>query len=73
MYHNLQHYILICQNNIVRLGLRADHSETAPKRLLYPIKKWAAFMAILGAFSYAVMAGATVPTQRAFLMIGLVL
>jgi competence protein ComEC len=30
--------------------------------LRYPIKKWAAFYAILGAFSYAVMAGATVPT-----------
>ena len=39
----------------------------------YPIKKWAAAVAILGAFGYAVIAGATIPTQRAFPMIGLVL
>lgn len=37
----------------------------------YPIKKWAAVFAILGAFSYAMIAGATIPTQRAFLMIAL--
>ena len=41
--------------------------------LNYPIKKWAAVGAGLGAFAYLQLTGATVPTQRAFLMIGLVL
>jgi len=40
--------------------------------LRYPIKKWAAIGAIIGAGGYALLAGATVPTWRAFLMIGLV-
>lgn len=40
--------------------------------LHYPIKKWAALAAILSAFSYMLLVGATVPTQRAFLMAGLV-
>lgn len=39
----------------------------------YPIKKWAAVMAMVGAFIYAVLAGATLPTQRALLMISLAL
>jgi competence protein ComEC len=54
-------------------GFRAGMALVPVVALRYPIKKWAAFLAILGAFSYAVMAGATVPTQRAFLMVGLVL
>ena len=41
--------------------------------LRYPIKKWAAAVAALGAFAYLALTGATVPTQRAFLMVGLVL
>jgi len=41
--------------------------------LRYPIKKWAAIAAILGAFCYALIAGATLPTQRAFLMLCLAL
>lgn len=41
--------------------------------LRHPIKKWAAVAAIVGAFCYALIAGATLPTQRAFLMLGLVL
>ncbi len=41
--------------------------------LNHPIKKWAAVAAGLGAFAYLLLTGATVPTQRAFLMIGLVL
>ena len=41
--------------------------------LRYPIKKWAAIVALLGAFGYLLLAGATIPTQRAFLMIALVL
>ncbi len=41
--------------------------------LYYPIKKWAAVAAGLGAFAYLFLAGATVPTQRAFLMASVVL
>lgn len=41
--------------------------------LRYPIKKWAAIVALCGALFYTLLAGATVPTQRSFLMMGLVL
>lgn len=41
--------------------------------LHYPIKKWAAICAIIVAFAYMILAGATVPTIRAFIMTGLVL
>lgn len=41
--------------------------------LRYPIKKWAAGAALAGAFVYMLLTGATVPTQRAFLMVALVL
>ncbi len=38
-----------------------------------PIKKWAAAIALLGAFAYMMLTGATVPTQRAFLMLSLMM
>ena len=38
-----------------------------------PIKKWAALVALLGAFAYMLLTGGTVPTQRAFLMLALVM
>ena len=41
--------------------------------LRYPIKKWAAAVTLIGAFGYLLVTGATVPTQRAYLMTGLVL
>lgn len=41
--------------------------------LRYPIKKWAAICAIMVAFCYMLLAGATVPTVRAFIMTSLVL
>ena len=41
--------------------------------LRYPVKKWAAAAAIAAGFFYMLLAGATVPTQRAFLMVGLAL
>ena len=41
--------------------------------LRFPIKKWAAVVALIGAFGYLLLAGAPVPTQRAFVMVGLVL
>lgn len=41
--------------------------------LRYPIKKWSAVAALLAAFAYLWLTGATVPTQRAFLMTAIVL
>ena len=41
--------------------------------LYYPVKKWAAALALPGAFAYAVMTGGSVPTVRALLMFSLVL
>ena len=58
---------------ILFFGLRAGLALVPGLALHYPIKKWAAGGAIVGAFVYALLAGATVPTLRAFLMIGLVL
>ncbi|MGB0630393.1 MAG: ComEC/Rec2 family competence protein [Alphaproteobacteria bacterium] len=40
-----------------------------PVALRYPIKKIAAGTAVAGAFAYLVISGATIPTQRAFLMV----
>ncbi|MGF1627227.1 MAG: ComEC/Rec2 family competence protein [Alphaproteobacteria bacterium] len=39
----------------------------------WPIKKWAAVAALASAFVYMLIAGATPPTQRAFLMIAIAL
>ena len=39
----------------------------------YPIKKWAAVVAGCGAFAYLMLVGATLPAQRAFVMVALVL
>ena len=44
-----------------------------PLALNYPIKKWAAVMAFLGAGFYFLVAGPSPPTERSFLMIGVVL
>ncbi len=41
--------------------------------LRFPIKKWAAGVSLGGAFTYLLLIGMTIPTQRAFLMTGLVL
>jgi competence protein ComEC len=41
--------------------------------LNYPIKKWAAATALIGAFAYLLLSGAAVATQRAFIMAALVL
>lgn len=53
----------------VRLGLAAWPAVA----LRRPIKKWAAGGALLAATLYLLLAGAPVPTQRAYLMTGLVL
>lgn len=41
--------------------------------LRHPIKKWAALFTIIGIFAYTLITGASVPTQRAFLMTAVVL
>lgn len=51
----------------LRFGLAA----IPPLALRYPIKKIAAIFAFAGAVFYMLLAGATVPTQRAVLMIGI--
>lgn len=53
---------------VIRLGL----SAIPVIALNYPIKKIAAFIAILGAALYMIFAGATIPTQRAVIMTGLI-
>ena len=61
---------------VAGLAFFAVHAVCAlipPLVLRYPIKKWAAVAALLVAFAYLLLSGATVPTQRAFLMIGLML
>ncbi len=54
-------------------GVRALLALSERLALRHPIKKWAAAVAILGSFGYLLLAGAPVPTQRAFVMTGLVL
>lgn len=54
-------------------GLRALLALSEHLVLRYSIKKWAAAAALLGGFGYLLLSGATIPTQRAFLMAGLVL
>ncbi|MEQ8604042.1 MAG: ComEC/Rec2 family competence protein [Marivibrio sp.] len=58
---------------IVFVALRMALASSERLALGYPIKKWAAGAAILTAFVYLLLAGATTPTQRAFLMTGLAL
>ena len=48
----------------LRLGLSCSERLA----LYYPIKKYAAVCAILGAFIYMMLAGAPIPTQRAMIM-----
>ena len=58
---------------LLYVGLRAALALIPPLALRWPIKKIAAVAGILGAAACAVIAGVPIPTQRAFLMIGLVL
>lgn len=44
-----------------------------PLALRYPIKKYAAMIALIAAIAYAIMVGLTVPTVRSVMMTGLVL
>ena len=54
-------------------GLRAALAAVPSVALRYPIKKWAAAGALAGAFVYLLISGTSIPTQRAFLMLSVVL
>ena len=54
-------------------GLRGVMASVPALALRYPIKKWAAVGAFIGALGYLLISGASIPTQRAFLMLGIVL
>ncbi|NNG02809.1 MAG: DUF4131 domain-containing protein [Inquilinus sp.] len=58
---------------LIFFATRAGLALVPPLALGWPIKKWAAVAALLGGFAYMLIAGATVPTQRAFAMTALVL
>jgi len=58
---------------ILFFGVRLVLAIVEPVALRLPIKKIAAIAALVGAFIYLLLAGATVPTQRAFIMTGIVL
>lgn len=58
---------------ILFFGCRFLLSTIEPLALHYPIKKWAAVCAFIGSFFYLLISGMTLPTQRAFLMLSLVL
>ena len=57
----------------VFFALRAALAAWPGLVLRYPVKKWAAAAALSAIAVYLVLAGATVPTQRAFIMTGLIL
>jgi competence protein ComEC len=58
---------------ILFVGTRALLALVPALALAYPIKKWAALAALLGSTAYLLISGGTVPTQRSFVMAGLVL
>ena len=58
---------------IVFAAVRGVLAAIEPVALRFPIKKWAAVAALLAAFGYLLLSGAAVPTQRAFLMVALLL
>lgn len=53
--------------------IRAALALIPPLALAYPIKKWAAVVALAGGAFYLAVSGGTVPTQRAFLMFSLIM
>ena len=54
-------------------GLRATLALVPAVALSRPIKKWAAVAAGVGCFGYLCLVGATVSSQRSFVMVVLVL
>ncbi len=58
---------------ILFFGVRAVLALIGPVAIRTNIKKWAALAALAGAFAYLLVSGATVPTQRAYVMVAIVL
>ncbi len=54
-------------------GFRLLLALIEPVALRHPIKKWAAVLALLGAFFYLLLAGSPIPAQRAFIMAAVIL
>lgn len=54
-------------------AVRAALALVPALALEWPIKKWAAAGAVLGAFCYLSLVGVTAPTQRSFLMVAVVM
>lgn len=60
-------------SGLVFVGVRGLLALIPVLALRFDIKKWTAAVALLAAFAYLMISGADVPTQRSFLMVGLVL
>jgi len=58
---------------VVFFVIRALLALSATLALRYPVKKWAAAVALVAAFLYLLLSGAEVATQRAFIMTAIVL
>ncbi len=58
---------------LIFIAVRFLLALVEPVALRYPIKKWAAASALIGAAAYLLLSGMSVPTQRAFVMVGFVL
>jgi competence protein ComEC len=58
---------------LVFFVLRGALALVPPVALRFPIKKWAAALAILATWFYMLLAGSPVPAQRSFFMTGIVL
>lgn len=75
----LAHLIAISGLNLglvagfVFIAIRAGLALVPPLALRFPIKKWAAFGALVATFGYFLLSGGGVPTERAFLMTAVVL
>jgi competence protein ComEC len=54
-------------------ALRLFFALTPPIALNYPVKKWAAAAALVASFGYLLLSGASVPTQRSFIMVAVAL
>ncbi len=58
---------------LVFFAARAGLALIPSLALRFPIKKWAAVLAAAAALVYLLLVGATIPTQRAYVMVGLAL
>lgn len=58
---------------LIIFAVRAALALVPPLALRYPIKKWAAAAGLAAGLAYLAFSGGSVPTQRAMIMLGLVL